>query len=218
MLSSNSWHTITQLVSLNDPPLANGLLYLYLDDRLVLSHTDILWRTSSNVTLDSVLFSTFFGGGDDSYNSPVSPKATSYFRRFEVHSLALSSPLTSPSRSRAPSLTLTPPRAGLREPQRLELARAAHRPPDLGRPVPTFAPPRTLHLALVGLCSVSRCTRVAAAALGDVVSLCLGESRKREVREAERTSERGKPQPRARGPCDTRRAFESSREAETGQI
>ncbi|KPV73810.1 polysaccharide lyase family 14 protein, partial [Rhodotorula graminis WP1] len=78
------WHTITQLVSLNDPPLANGLLHLYLDDHLVLSHTDILWRTNPNVTLDAVLFSTFFGGGDDTYNSPTSPAATSYFRRFEV--------------------------------------------------------------------------------------------------------------------------------------
>ncbi|GAA5847176.1 hypothetical protein JCM9279_006122 [Rhodotorula babjevae] len=90
------WHTITQLVSLNDPPLANGLLYLYLDDRLVLSHTDILWRTEVNVTLDSVLFSTFFGGGDDSYNSPSSPSATSYFRRFEVYSSPNAS--TSPGR------------------------------------------------------------------------------------------------------------------------
>ncbi|GAA5895928.1 hypothetical protein JCM8208_005127 [Rhodotorula glutinis] len=91
------WHTITQLVSLNDPPLANGLLHLYLDDHLVLSHSDILWRTSPNVTFDAVLFSTFFGGGDDSYNSPSSPSATSYFRRFEVYSSPNAS--SSPGRS-----------------------------------------------------------------------------------------------------------------------
>ncbi|BGP50939.1 hypothetical protein JCM10450v2_006865 [Rhodotorula kratochvilovae] len=84
------WTTITQLVSLNTPDIANGALYLWVNDTLAISHEDVLWRTNPNVTLSSVFFSTFFGGGDDSYNSRG---GKSYFRRFEVFSSPLPSSL-----------------------------------------------------------------------------------------------------------------------------
>lgn len=60
--SNSGWTTITQLISLNTPGYANGLLYLYANDTLALSHTGLTWRTNDSVTLTSVFFSTFFGG------------------------------------------------------------------------------------------------------------------------------------------------------------
>ncbi|GAA6036428.1 hypothetical protein JCM8097_003499, partial [Rhodosporidiobolus ruineniae] len=74
------WTTITQLISLNTPGYANGLLYLYSNDTLALAHTGLTWRTKEDVSLTSVFFSTFFGGSDSSWNSKG---GQSYFRRFE---------------------------------------------------------------------------------------------------------------------------------------
>ncbi|GAA5974300.1 hypothetical protein JCM11641_006722 [Rhodosporidiobolus odoratus] len=88
------WTTITQLVSLNTVGTANGLLYLYANDTLALAHTGMTWRTRDDVTLDSVLFSTFFGGSDHSW---AARGGTSFFRRFEVYASSLASNATGPA-------------------------------------------------------------------------------------------------------------------------
>lgn len=76
-----SWTTITQLVALNTPGYANGLLYLWANDTLALAHTGLTWRTNASVTLTSVLFSTFFGGSGRQWESEG---GEGYFRRFKV--------------------------------------------------------------------------------------------------------------------------------------
>ncbi|BGP57569.1 hypothetical protein JCM8202v2_005213 [Rhodotorula sphaerocarpa] len=76
-----SWTRITQLVSLNNPGLANGVLVLYANDTLALAQTGLVYRTRSSVALTSVLFSTFFGGSSDSYDSKGD---SAYFRNFQV--------------------------------------------------------------------------------------------------------------------------------------
>lgn len=78
----NSWTTVTQLVALNTPPIANGLLYTYINDTLVMAHTGLVWRTDERVILSRVLFSTFFGGSSSSYFPPKSQ--TAYFKNFQV--------------------------------------------------------------------------------------------------------------------------------------
>ncbi|GAA5989007.1 hypothetical protein JCM10908_006266 [Rhodotorula pacifica] len=75
------WTRITQLVSLNTPGYANGLLVLYANDTLALAQTGLAYRVSSNVTLTSVLFSTFFGGSDASWDSTG---GEAWFRNFAV--------------------------------------------------------------------------------------------------------------------------------------
>ncbi|GAA5878383.1 hypothetical protein JCM3774_002818 [Rhodotorula dairenensis] len=75
------WTRITQLVSLNTPGRANGVLILYANDSLALAQTGIVYRTSKDVTLTSVLFSTFFGGSDASWDSQG---GEAYFRNFAV--------------------------------------------------------------------------------------------------------------------------------------
>lgn len=78
----DSWTTVTELVSLNTPPLANGLLYIYINDTLVLAQTGLVWRTDESVILSRVLFSTFFGGSSKSYYPPKDEQA--FFRGFTV--------------------------------------------------------------------------------------------------------------------------------------
>ncbi|TNY18014.1 hypothetical protein DMC30DRAFT_381178 [Rhodotorula diobovata] len=96
--SRGSWTTITQLIALNTPGVANGLLYVWANDSLTLAHTGIPWRTNSSVALTSVFFSTFFGGSDSSYNSEG---GSSFFRRFEVYSS------TQPSNTSGPAVEAT---------------------------------------------------------------------------------------------------------------
>ncbi|GAA6051000.1 hypothetical protein JCM3770_005363 [Rhodotorula araucariae] len=96
------WTTITQLVSLNTPGMANGLLFLWANDSLALAHTGIAWRTNASVTLTSIFFSTFFGGSDDSYNSGRGE--SSYFRRFEVYTSSLASNTSGPAVIATPRL------------------------------------------------------------------------------------------------------------------
>lgn len=76
-----SWTRLTQLVSLNTPGLANGVLILYANDTLALAQTGIVYRTSQDVTLKNVLFSTFFGGSDNTWDSTG---GAAYFRNFAV--------------------------------------------------------------------------------------------------------------------------------------
>lgn len=52
---------ISSLTHLSPLPVSHSLLYLYANDTLALSHTGLTWRTSEDVTLTSVFFSSFFG-------------------------------------------------------------------------------------------------------------------------------------------------------------
>ncbi|GAA5895875.1 hypothetical protein JCM8208_005111 [Rhodotorula glutinis] len=89
------WTTITQLIALNTPGVANGLLYVWKNDTLEAAHSGIVWRTNESVSISSVFFSTFFGGSDDSYNSRGGD--SSYFRRFEVWSSTFPSNTSGPT-------------------------------------------------------------------------------------------------------------------------
>ncbi|GAA5946534.1 hypothetical protein JCM3765_000284 [Sporobolomyces pararoseus] len=92
--SAGGWTTITQLVSLNTPGYANGLLYLWANGSLALAHTGIVWRVTEDVTISKIMFSTFFGGSDSSWNSQG---GRSYFRNFEVYAGQLASNTSGPA-------------------------------------------------------------------------------------------------------------------------
>ncbi|GAA6009233.1 hypothetical protein JCM11491_004239 [Sporobolomyces phaffii] len=79
--AAGGWTTITQVIALNTPGYANGQLFLWANNSLALAHTGIVFRTSESVTLSKIMFSTFFGGSEDSWNSKG---GRSYFRNFEV--------------------------------------------------------------------------------------------------------------------------------------
>lgn len=78
---AGAWTTVTQLVALNEPPSANGLLLVYVNDTLVLAQTGLVWRTA-NVSITNVLFSTFYGGSSADYLPTRAQQA--YFTDFQV--------------------------------------------------------------------------------------------------------------------------------------
>ncbi|KAM0787205.1 hypothetical protein ACM66B_006444 [Microbotryomycetes sp. NB124-2] len=57
---------VTQLVSLNLPGYANGLLLVYVNDTLVLAQTGLIWRIA-DVNISHIVFSTFYGGSGKEY-------------------------------------------------------------------------------------------------------------------------------------------------------
>lgn len=64
------WERITLLVSLNDVGINNGVIKVWLNDKKVIEVDDLLFRASSNLKINGVLFSTFYGGNNASF-APV---------------------------------------------------------------------------------------------------------------------------------------------------
>lgn len=63
-------HEVAQEVILNKPDAADGIIRLWLDGKLVLEQRNLLLRSSSDVLIDGMMFSTFFGGSDPTWASP----------------------------------------------------------------------------------------------------------------------------------------------------
>ncbi|HGY1288713.1 TPA: polysaccharide lyase [Raoultella ornithinolytica] len=76
------WETITLQIKLNSVGLSNGKMKLWLNNQLVIDRTNIVYRKSNNLSLDGVMFSTFFGGN----NSSFAPKRDQYidFRNIKM--------------------------------------------------------------------------------------------------------------------------------------
>lgn len=65
------WTMIEQSVKLNTPGQHNGQVRVWVNERLVLDQRDIVFRTVNTLKLQGIIFSTFFGGSDPSWATPV---------------------------------------------------------------------------------------------------------------------------------------------------
>lgn len=65
------WTAIQQRVRLNTPGETDGEITVWQDGRQVLTQTGLTFRTTDDLKIDGLFFSTFFGGGDTSWASPV---------------------------------------------------------------------------------------------------------------------------------------------------
>ena len=81
---TNQWVAIQQRVKLNTPGASDGEVTVWQDGRQVLSQRGMTYRTTDQLKIDGVFFSTFFGGGDESWASPVDQYAD--FAGFTVSS------------------------------------------------------------------------------------------------------------------------------------
>lgn len=72
------YQAISLHVKVNDPGIANGVINLYLDGRKIASHQNVQLRDAggSKTEITNFLFSTFFGGSDESW----APSKTVYAR------------------------------------------------------------------------------------------------------------------------------------------
>jgi hypothetical protein len=65
------WTSIRQRVLLNSPGAADGRVLVWQDGTPVLDVGDLRFRTTGALRIDGLFFSTFFGGSDRSWASPV---------------------------------------------------------------------------------------------------------------------------------------------------
>ncbi|PTN07311.1 hypothetical protein C8N47_11924 [Mangrovibacterium marinum] len=68
-LQSGKWHRITQHIRMNEPQQADGLLEAWVDEQLVFSANNILFRKAPELQIDQILFSVFMGGDNLSWTS-----------------------------------------------------------------------------------------------------------------------------------------------------
>ena len=75
------WQRLEQEVIVNHLGQKDGVLRVWVDGRLVVNRTDILYRVSNSVLVAGLMFSTFFGGHDLSWASPL--RQIAFFRDFQ---------------------------------------------------------------------------------------------------------------------------------------
>ncbi|MEW5850736.1 MAG: polysaccharide lyase [Myxococcota bacterium] len=65
------WHVVEQELVLNTPGRADGRVRVWVDDKLVLERGGLSFRTTGELKIEGILFSTFFGGQDETWATPV---------------------------------------------------------------------------------------------------------------------------------------------------
>ena len=65
------WTSIRQRIVLNDPGRSDGRVTVWQDGRQVLDSGGLEFRTTDELRIEGLFFSTFFGGSDASWASPV---------------------------------------------------------------------------------------------------------------------------------------------------
>jgi len=77
------WTRVTMLIRLNDPTYANGELWVYYNDLLAIKVQDLYYRSSMSIgSVQGMYFSTFFGGSDTTWSTPISQNT--YFRNIQL--------------------------------------------------------------------------------------------------------------------------------------
>lgn len=79
---TGEWQLVEQQVKLNTPGQTNGEVRVWIDEKLVLEQDGLIFRTIEDLKIEGIFFSTFFGGGDPSWATPVNTYAD--FANFAV--------------------------------------------------------------------------------------------------------------------------------------
>ncbi|KAI1316128.1 hypothetical protein EDD11_010442 [Mortierella claussenii] len=78
-----TWTRLDMVMDLNEPAgNTNGTLQVYLNGNLAIDMKDIQYRTSGMIGFQGLMFSSFFGGSDPSYATPVDTSV--YFRNIQL--------------------------------------------------------------------------------------------------------------------------------------
>ena len=68
---AGTWTLVEEQVVLNVPGHANGSIKLWIDEKLVIDQAGLRFRDVQELKIDGILFSTFFGGNDASWATPI---------------------------------------------------------------------------------------------------------------------------------------------------
>ena len=77
-----NWYHLEQSVNLNQPGQADGQVQVWVNGQRVLNRQNLEFRTTESLQIEGILFSTFFGGDDPSWATPVDTYAD--FADFQV--------------------------------------------------------------------------------------------------------------------------------------
>lgn len=80
--TTGAWNHVTLLVRLNNVGSDNGEVSLFFNDVNALDHTNINYRTDTDINIGGLYLSTFFGGDDSSWATPNT--VNTYFRNFQL--------------------------------------------------------------------------------------------------------------------------------------
>jgi hypothetical protein len=67
----NIWYHLEQEISLNQPGVSDGRVRVWVNGRIVFDRADLTLRSVDSLKLEGILFSTFFGGSDESWATPA---------------------------------------------------------------------------------------------------------------------------------------------------
>ena len=67
---AGEWHKISEQVTLNAPGQRDGVVRVWLDDRLALEKAGLRLRKKAEVKIDTLYFSTFYGGAEPDWAPP----------------------------------------------------------------------------------------------------------------------------------------------------
>ncbi len=68
---TGKWYLLEQAVFLNNPGKADGSIRVWVDEKEVINEKGILFRRINSLLIEGIMFSTFFGGADLSWVTPV---------------------------------------------------------------------------------------------------------------------------------------------------
>ncbi len=71
VFTPGTWTSIEEEVVMNTPGVADGAVRVWIDGQLAIEQEQVALRESAEIKVDGLLFSTFFGGHDKSWASPV---------------------------------------------------------------------------------------------------------------------------------------------------
>jgi hypothetical protein len=64
------WHHLEQIVTLNNPDKTDGRIQVFVDGVEAIDREGLTFRTTADLKIEGILFSTFFGGSDSSWATP----------------------------------------------------------------------------------------------------------------------------------------------------
>ncbi|KAJ8663865.1 hypothetical protein O0I10_000140 [Lichtheimia ornata] len=78
---TNEWTKLEIYVKINNATESNGILQVWQDGSLVINQQTLKYRTTNAIAATSIMFSTFFGGGDTKYATSVD--TFTYYKNIE---------------------------------------------------------------------------------------------------------------------------------------
>lgn len=75
--------TFTQYIKLNRHGHHDGVIKVWVDGHLKYNATNLVFRKDNSIKINGIFFSTFFGGGDSSWATPIA--TYTLYRNFRLY-------------------------------------------------------------------------------------------------------------------------------------